>query len=110
MKASQRKRRIAARPPILDITRLALSPGDVLVVRVKDGTTAQEREQMSRFLARAAGVSSMITDDVIDMAVLQAPAKSEPIVLSGATLTPEQIRRLEEMLPAPSGPVAHHHV
>lgn len=98
MKASQRKRRIVRREPPIAITRLAVKPGEILIVKVDERTSAEQRHEMMRWLGRSApGINISITDKITALAVVQP-------------LTPEEVREIDGPLSPPPGPLAHHPV
>ena len=105
MKASQRKRRIARHVPPA-ISRLVVKPGDVLVAQFPDGWNADSIHYLRKSLFKLPDISVMLVPASVKLSLIQPPPA--PIVLSVGVLSPEEMRRLEGMLPP--DPVAHHPV
>lgn len=62
----------------ITVTKLSLSPGDVLAVMVPTKMTHEQCDRLLAFLARRlpSGVSSIIFDDGITIAQITAEAKA----------------------------------
>jgi hypothetical protein len=96
MKASQRKRRIAT--PGISIARLAVRPGEALIVRMAGNTANADLDMAAKYFHAAfPGVPVMLTTEPVSVAAIAAPVP-ERIVLSGAKLSDADREALEAYL------------
>jgi hypothetical protein len=68
------QRATPAIPPIIDVVRLAVKPGEVLAVRMPVDTSPSERERTERFFSYyLPDVAVLLASDQVSFAVIEKP-------------------------------------
>ena len=95
MKAAQRKRRIPGRLAPLAVKRLAVRPGEILIVKMPPEATEADLAGMSEFLrAVMPSVGFCVTKQEIALAVIAGPPA--PLEIRGVELPPDIGEQIDE--------------
>lgn len=97
MKTYQRKRRFHNPVVPIDIKRLYVKPGEILIVKVAKAATEADRTELMGWLGEVApGAHVMITDQPISLSTVHMPPA--PVYIDGPELSQAQRDSLDEMV------------